>query len=90
MWSQQMVDARVAGVHTEDTITLAVQWRNRSTAPAAASDEPPAKKQKQEAASAAPFTGGTLGHAMYTSSWIAPKSVRCCKLMLQLTADRCH
>merc|ERR1711865_189505 len=71
-----VADARLDnGVHTEDTITLAVQWRNRTAAPTDASNEPPAKKQKQEAASAAaPFTGGTLGHAMYTSSWIAPKS----------------
>ena len=42
------------GVQTEDTITLAVQWRNRTEGGG--------------------FAGGSLGHATYTSSWVAPKS----------------
>ena len=44
------------GVHTEDTITLAVQWRNRTGGRDSS------------------FDGGTLSHATYTSSWIAPKA----------------
>ena len=42
------------GVQTEDTVTLAVQWRNRTEGGG--------------------FAGGSLGHATYTSSWVAPKS----------------
>jgi D-galacturonate reductase len=53
--STGVADARLAnGVETEDTITLAVQWRNRGENDA--------------------FTGGTLAHALYTASWIAPKA----------------
>lgn len=53
--STGVADARLAnGVETEDTITLAVQWRNRG--------------------SGGSFHGGTLGHAIYTASWIAPKA----------------
>ena len=48
------------GVLTEDTITLAVQWRNRAAHGDGDGD--------------ATFAGGSLGHATYTSSWAAPKS----------------
>ena len=48
------------GVLTEDTITLAVQWRNRAAHGDGGGD--------------ATFAGGSLGHATYTSSWAAPKS----------------
>ncbi|KAL3923846.1 MAG: hypothetical protein SGPRY_004097, partial [Prymnesium sp.] len=53
MGSTGVASARL-GVSTEDTITLAVQWRNRSADGG--------------------FTGGNLGHASYTASWVAPKS----------------
>ena len=54
--STGVATARLAnGVETEDTITLAVQWRNKADGGAG-------------------FGGGTLGHATYTSSWIAPKA----------------
>jgi len=55
--STGVADARIAnGVHTEDTITLAVQWRNRKSAEDSS------------------FADGTPAHAIYTSSWIAPKA----------------
>lgn len=53
--STGVADARLAnGVETEDTVTLAVQWRNRN--------------------SDGSFAGGTMAHAVYTASWIAPKA----------------
>ncbi len=53
--STGVATARLAnGVETEDTVTLAVQWRNR--------------------AAGGGFAGGALGHATYTSSWVAPKA----------------
>ena len=84
--SEGVATARL-GVPCEDTITLAVRWRNRreaSGAPSAdaagASDGGRAKRAKtddgaQDGASSAPdaFTG-SAGHAIYTSSWVAPKS----------------
>ncbi len=48
------VASRRLGVRTEDTVTLAVQWRNRGPD--------------------GTFCGGSLGHATYTASWIAPKA----------------
>ena len=48
------VASRRLGVKTEDTVTLAVQWRNRGPD--------------------GTFYGGSLGHATYTASWIAPKA----------------
>ena len=51
--STGVANARL-GVQTEDTITLAVQWRNRTK---------PGDLYR-----------GSLGHAIYTASWIAPKS----------------
>ena len=55
--STGVADARLgSGIQTEDTITLAVQWRN------------------QRSGGDASFAGGTLAHATYTSSWIAPNS----------------
>ena len=78
------------GLQTEDTITLAVRWRNKAPSPRpTARDEdgasqPGAKRAKvAEAApaeAAAAAVGGerpftgSFGHATYTSSWIAPKS----------------
>lgn len=68
------VASKRIGVQTEDTITLAVRWRNRAEsdgertakrAKVSADDEVPSK--------AAPFTG-SMGHATYTSSWIAPRA----------------
>ena len=56
------VAAARLGVETEDTITLAVQWRNRGAPWSLAS------AGRDEG-----FTG-VLGHATYTSSWIAPKA----------------
>uniref|UniRef100_A0A7S0Q5X9 Gfo/Idh/MocA-like oxidoreductase N-terminal domain-containing protein n=1 Tax=Coccolithus braarudii TaxID=221442 RepID=A0A7S0Q5X9_9EUKA len=53
--STGVANTRLEGVETEDTITLAVQWRNRSS-------------------STGTFKGGSMGHALFTSSWIAPKA----------------
>jgi len=64
------------GVRTEDTITLAVRWRNRQPAPTdppAGADPAPAPKRAKTHDAARPYTG-SMGHATYTSSWIAPKS----------------
>jgi D-galacturonate reductase len=55
--STGVADSRLgSGIQTEDTTTLAVQWRN------------------QRSGGDASFAGGTLAHATYTSSWIAPKT----------------
>lgn len=87
--SNGVANARL-GVETEDTITLAVRWRNRAReaagggAPAGAGgadfDAPAPKRAKKATAGAegggnvgAPFTGA-MGHATYTSSWVAPIS----------------
>jgi len=76
------------GVPTEDTITLAVNWRNKDDRHDAAacgggssadnesvkfkhcSSDGSAKGSGQRGS----FAGGSCGHAVYTSSWIAPKS----------------
>ena len=77
--SDGVASARL-GRACEDTITLAVRWRNRQGAIAEA-DGPRAKRQRGggqaggEAGGAAgrlSFTG-SAGHATYTSSWVAAK-----------------
>jgi len=89
--SNGVADTLLDGVSTEDTITLAVVWRNRrvgasDTKIAQRLDESERKRRRdQEEGTAvgakhaakqwgASFAGGTLGHATYTSSWIAPKA----------------
>ena len=51
-----------AGV--EDTITLAVRWRNRKQGEGVVGGE----------GAPGSFEGGTEGHATYTASWVAPKA----------------
>ena len=58
--SDGVATARLAtGVATEDTITLAVTWRNRSG--------------DGDGGGGGAYDGAT-GHATYTASWIAPKA----------------
>ena len=68
------------GIPCEDTITLAVTWRNRrKDETIGASDHTmasAAKKRKADVAKAAAAPGftGSSGHATFTSSWVAPKA----------------
>ena len=55
----------------EDTITLAVSWRNRAPTADADGGAPSAKRAKR--VDGVSFTG-TAGHATYTSSWVAAKA----------------
>ena len=74
------VAARQLGRPCEDTITLAVRWRNaRKEEEGAAAEEeeatgPPAKRAKSGGDGGGPVFTGAAGHATYTSSWVAPKS----------------
>jgi len=56
----------------EDTITLAVRWRNKLEPPAL-QEENQGREGRQEGAAARSFTG-SAGHAVYTSSWIAARA----------------
>ena len=81
--SDGVASARL-GVPCEDTITLAVRWRNRAGDPS--DDGAPAAKRTRtadgaDAASSASGGGGggaqytgSAGHATYTSSWVAPRA----------------
>ena len=81
--SDGVASARL-GVQTEDTITLAVRWRNRAKAGGDAADASSNKRAKTSVdatagtataanAHTASYTG-SAGHATYTSSWVAPRS----------------
>ena len=64
----------------EDTITLAVRWRNRATGDGSAADDGTPRAKRAKVGMAATATAGpcrytgTAGHATYTSSWVAAKS----------------
>mmetsp|Transcript_6728 Transcript_6728/g.17459 ORF Transcript_6728/g.17459 Transcript_6728/m.17459 type:complete len:475 (-) Transcript_6728:1148-2572(-) len=79
------------GRSCEDTITLAVKWRNKRP-PALAADDAgaadvasdavaavagarsPSKRARTGDGSTRPSFTGNLGHATYTSSWVAPRA----------------
>jgi D-galacturonate reductase len=56
--------ARQRGMDTEDSITLQVQWENMPTTTTLATDDKPIHNN----------TPRTMGCAVYTASWVAPKS----------------
>lgn len=70
-YSSTGVAEQKLGRSCEDTITLAVTWRNRRQQPQAAGEK---RARDEEREGKGSFSGGSLGHATYTSSWIAPKA----------------